>query len=97
MSDTDEGVPNLGAPNLNCMSLIEIGEFAIRHKDGAAADLIFPNATPGQVNAVATLAVYAVFLHQAMTERLAGHIADALALERTCERIYRNLPTWVRW
>lgn len=86
-----------GVPNLDAMSVHEIAAFAVRHRYGAAAHLLFPNPTPGHVNAVATLARYATWRHHAMTQRIAGRIADALAWERACDSLYRNLPDYARW
>lgn len=86
-----------GVPNLDAMPTSELAEFATRHRDGAAAALLFPNPTPGQVNAVASLAQYAKWALIARRRRLAGDIQNALAWERSCEAIYRNLPTWARW
>jgi hypothetical protein len=84
-------------PNLDAMSTSELAEFALRHRDGAAAHLLFPSPTPGRVNAVATLAKYATWKHHAKTERIAGCIEDAMAWERACDSLYRNLPDYARW
>ena len=90
--ETDEGVPNLDA-----MTDAELAEFATSHRDGAGAHRLFPNPTPGVVNAVASLATYARWALTARRQRSAGRIADALRWEASCEAIYSNLPGWARW
>jgi hypothetical protein len=84
-------------PNLDAMAPTELAEFALRHRDGAAAHLLFPSPTAGRVNAVATLAIYAAWKYMATIERTEGRINDALRLERACDQVYRNLPDYARW
>lgn len=81
--------------NLDTMTVEDLLAFAARHKDGANVELLFPQSKP--VRPLAHLAEYARNKATAMQLRISGNIALAQDYEWQCERIYRMLPSRMKW
>lgn len=87
-------------PNLDAMERDDLFAFAARHRTGRFDFMLFP-AGVGRLRertkATQLLAKYASIKHTAMGMREEGLINTALQVEKDCELIYSQLPTWARW
>lgn len=84
-------------PNMDSLDASDLRAFWTRHRDGRNARDLFPAGGNGTRRATADLASYASNKATAVECRLSGRIDSALGYESICERIYRRLPSAVRW
>ena len=86
-------------PNLDCMTLepAELREWARAVLDDPEAAAERWGAGRGAAPVALALAVYAQRKAAAVSMRLAGEIAGAVAHERAIDATYANLPAWARW
>lgn len=58
---------------------------------------LFPEQPTGYVETAKLIALYATELLEARRYRAQGHVQDAIALEKKCQKIYNDLPEYARW
>jgi len=85
--------------NLDCMTPDELRNFWREHNQCGwqRARKLFPGRPDGYIDVTYSLALYAEQKAEAMKHRASGNIERALMHERSCERIYAELPEFARW